>query len=82
MTSHSNDVTNFPHKSLLTDAQAKIILIPLGLTAAGSAIDSAIQKSFLNILGNMLAGKDVIRSGEKVIASSRGRDTIRAGQDF
>ena len=35
-----------------------------------------------NLLGNMLAGKGVIRAGEGVIATSQGRGSIRAGQEF
>ena len=35
-----------------------------------------------SLLENLLAGKRTIREGEGAIATSRGRGTIRAGQDF
>ena len=35
-----------------------------------------------SLLGNLLAGKGTIRAGEGAIATSRGRGTIRVGQDF
>ena len=35
-----------------------------------------------NLLGNILAGKEVIRAGESSQKTSRGRSTTRAGRDF
>ena len=34
-----------------------------------------------SLLGNLLTGKGVMRAGERAIAISQGRGTIRAGQD-
>ena len=120
---------------------AKSALIPLGLTAAGSATAAAIYKKMFgsgmttliisneemndimkiiksleesgllikgmskkikneakeqkggflsmlvgtlgaSLLGNLLPGKDTITAGKGLIATSRGRGTTRAGQDF
>ena len=36
----------------------------------------------VSLLGNLLTGKGIIRAGEGAIATSRERDTIRAGQDL
>ena len=35
-----------------------------------------------SLLGNILTRKCIIRAGEGAIASSQGRGTTRAGQDF
>ena len=35
-----------------------------------------------SLLGNSLAGKGTSRAGERATATSWGRGTIRAGQDF
>ena len=35
-----------------------------------------------SLQGNALAGKGTSRAGERATATSRGRGTIRAGQDF
>ena len=35
-----------------------------------------------SLLGILLTGKGTIRAGEGAIATSRGRGTIRTGQDF
>ena len=35
-----------------------------------------------SLLGNLLTGKTTIRAGEGTIATSKGRGTIRSGQDF
>ena len=35
-----------------------------------------------SLLENLWAGKGTIRAGKGAIATSRGRGTIRAGQDF
>ena len=120
---------------------AKSVLIPLGLTAAASETDAAIQKKMFgsgttiliisneqindimkiiksleesgllikgasktirneakehkegflsmllgtlgtSLLGNPLAGKGTITAGQGAMATSQGRGTIRAGQDF
>ena len=34
------------------------------------------------LLGNLLTGKDTIRADKGAIATSKGRDTKRAGPDF
>ena len=34
------------------------------------------------LLGNLLTGKGTIRAGKGAMTTSRGRGTIRAGQDF
>ena len=57
-------------ENLLTSL-VKSVLIPLALTAAGSARDAGIQRN--SLLGNILRGKGVVRAGE---------GTIRAGQGF
>ena len=35
-----------------------------------------------SLLGSILTGKGIIRAGEGALATSHGRGTIRAGQDF
>ena len=35
-----------------------------------------------SLLGSILTGKGIIRAGEGALATSQGRGTIRAGQDF
>ena len=35
-----------------------------------------------SLLGNLLTGKGTVRAGEGAIATSGGRGTIRAGQNF
>ena len=48
----------------------------------GGFLNMLLGTSSVSVLGNMLPGKGVIEAGKGAIALSRGRGTIRAGQDF
>ena len=48
----------------------------------GGFLSMLLDTLSASLLGNLLAGKGTIRAGKGAIATSRGRGTIRAGQDF
>ena len=46
------------------------------------SIDSSLLGNLLTSKGEIQAGEDIIRAGERSIATSQGRGTIRAGEVF
>ena len=48
----------------------------------GGFLSMLLGTSGASLLGNLLTGKDTIRAGERGVAKSKERGTIRAGESF